>query len=201
METKLRNDPLGGLDTLVHNMNLRTADGYQLTFRDIAQYVASQSPAEHAQVRTANVQGAHDARIGQLTTQVSKLAAALQQMHSQQQYSQRYGQTRQGVDRFADTHPRLDELSDVIVQELRAGHTLENAYARANLLRPPTAAQTRNGNGNGAAAAQTRAPVDRSISGAPAGAAPNGRADRRTSKPGNRRDIIANAVRRAGGSL
>jgi hypothetical protein len=198
LETKLRQDPIGGLDVLVRNMNLRTADGQQITHRDIAHYLLSRSPEQQALTHTSNVQGAHDAHIQALTRQVAQLAGSLQQMHNQQQYTQRYGQTRQGVDRFAETHPRLDELGDTIVEELRAGHTLEQAYRRADLLRP-SAAQTR---GGGAGAAQTRS-VDRSISGAPAGAAAmNGRgAGRSAPSHNNRRDVIADAVRKARGSL
>lgn len=197
LETKLRKDPIGGLDVLVHNMNLRTSDGQQITLHDIAHYLLSRTPEQHALTRTSNVQGAHDAHINALTRQVSQLAGSLQQMHNQQQYAQRYTSTRQGVDRFAETHPRMDELGDTIVAELRAGHSLEQAYARANLLRPPSA-QTR----GAAPAAQTRG-VDRSISGAPGGAAANGRGNGRSnSAPShNRRDVIAAAVRTARGSL
>ena len=203
MENKLRSDPIGGLDVLVRNMNLRTADGQQITLPDIAHYVLSRTPEQHALTQTGNVTSAHNAQIAQLTQQVTQLTAALQHMHNQQQQRQRYNQTKRGVDRFAETHPRIDEagFSDVVVQELRAGHGLEQAYQRAQLLQPNVrpngvTAQTRP---NGAA--QTRT-VDRSISGAPSAAPSNGKAPRRAgAPPSNRRDVIAAAIRKANGSL
>jgi hypothetical protein len=68
------------------------------------------------------------------------LKQALQQMHTEQQYTY----TRGAVDQFADTHPRFDELGDLIETELKFGFDLDTAYRRAELLRPTTqAAQTR----------------------------------------------------------
>jgi hypothetical protein len=198
MENKLREDPIAGLDVLIHNMNLRTSDGYQLTLPDVARYVLSRTPEQHALTQSGNVQGAHNAQIAQLNQQVQQLTNALHHMHNQQQFAQRYTQTRHGVDRFAETHPRTDELAPAITQELRAGYSLEQAYQRATLLHPHPAAQTR---GPSPQPAQTRA-ADRSISGAPAGAPVSGRAARRPGvPPPSRRDIIANAVRRVNGSL
>jgi hypothetical protein len=202
MENKLRADPIGGLDVLVRNMNLRTADGQQITLADIAQYVLSRTPEQHAQLQTQNLTSAHNSHINQLTQQISQLAGVVQHMQARQQYRNQYRQMKRGVDRFAATHPRIDEpgFGDVVVQELKAGHRLDHAYARANLLHPPgrtaPAAQTR------APAAQTRAP-DRSISGSPAGAPAtfDVRTPRRGGQPPSRRDIIAHAVRRASGSL
>jgi len=202
MENKLRADPIGGLDVLVRNMNLRTADGQQITLADIAQYVLSRTPEQHAQMQTQNLTSAHNSHINQLTQQISQLAGVVQHMQARQQYRNQYRQMKRGVDRFAATHPRIDEpgFGDIVVQELRAGHQLDRAYARANLLHPPgrnaPAAQTR------APAAQTRAP-DRSISGSPAGAPAtfDVRTPRRAGQPPSRRDIIAHAVRRASGSL
>jgi TolA-binding protein len=159
----------------------------------------SRTPEQHALTQTGNVTSAHNAQIAQLTQQVTQLTAALQHMHNQQQQRQRYNQTKRGVDRFAETHPRIDEagFSDVVVQELSAGYGLKQAYQRAQLLRPNgVAAQTRP---NGAA--QTRT-VDRSISGAPSAAPSNGKAPRRAgAQPTNRRDVIAAAIRKANGSL
>jgi hypothetical protein len=196
MENKLRADPIGGLDVLVRNMNLRTPDGQQITLADIAQYVLSRTPEQHAQMQTQNLTSAHNSHINQLTQQISQLAGVVQHMQARQQYRNQYRQMKRGVDRFAATHPRIDEpgFGDIVVQELKAGHQLDHAYARANLLRPP---------GRTNPAAQTRAP-DRSISGSPAGAPAtfDGRTPRRAGQPPpSRRDIIAHAVRRASGSL
>jgi hypothetical protein len=197
MEQKLRSDPIGGLDVLVHNLNLRTEDGQQLGLRDIAHYVMSQTPEQHAAIQGRNVQGAQNVQLTQLAHTVGELANSVQQMHHQQAWAQRYGQMRGGVDRFAETHPRMDELSSVIVAELRAGHSLEKAYQRANLLHPANPA------------AQTRTPTvqhrqtDRSIHGAPDGGAgvPVRGAPQRNGKAPSRRDSIARAINRVNGSF
>jgi hypothetical protein len=93
-------------------------------------------------------------------------------------YQQRFAGTRAEVDKFAEQHPRFDELADQIRLELDLGFPLEQAYARADKLRPssaPQAAQTRT------TPAQTR---KTSISGAPDG---NGVANTRPSA-GQRRN-------------
>ena len=87
-------------------------------------------------------------------------------------------------------------LSDLIHREIQLGFNLDQAYQRAELLRPAThAAQTR----SATHAAQTRA-ADRSIHGAPAGAAAPGRV-RGNGKPPERREAILNAMRRVNGAL
>lgn len=45
--------------------------------------------------------------------------------------------TKVELDRFAKTHPRLDEVADVIEVLIRAGLTLELAYDVAVVLNPP----------------------------------------------------------------
>jgi hypothetical protein len=187
MEDKLRSDPIGGLDVIVNNLNLRTSDGRRITLPDIAWHVLNTSPDQHKTMQMGNAQTA----LGQQLLATQQQLAALAQQQRQMQYRQAFTRTRRGVDRFAETHPRLDELGTLIQQELRLGFDLPTAYRRAELLRPAThAAQTRT------ASAQTR-PIDRSISGAPESS--NGAARRRPS-PG-RREAIANAIRRANGSL
>jgi hypothetical protein len=110
----------------------------------------------------------------------------LAQMHTQQQFVY----TRSQVDQFADSHPRFDELGDLIEQELKFGFDLETAYRRAELFRPTThAAQTRT------PSAQTR-PADKSISGSPDVSPSNGAS--RSKKPVGRREAIQNAMRANG---
>jgi hypothetical protein len=194
MERKLRQDPIGGLDVIVDNLNLRTADGQKLTFRDLAYYYATQSPDQYQQVQSRNVQTAHDYQLMQLQQQNAQLAQQMQQML----YEQKYRHMRAGVDWFARAHPRLDELGPIIVQELQRGFNLKQAYDRADRLSPAQApaAQTR----TSARTAQTRT-TDRSIHGAPNGSVRNGAMRRAPDKPVGRREAVANAFKQARGSL
>jgi hypothetical protein len=193
MEQKLRSDPVGGLDMIVNNLNLRTPDGQKITFRDIAYHVLSQTPDQHKALQTQNQTTALSHQLGQLHSQNEALAQKVEQM----QYAQQFNYTRNEVDRFADTHPRFDELGDLIEYELKFGHDLETAYRRADLLRPTPAPQTRT------PAAQTRNP-DKSISGAPdGGPVTTGRRQQRQpgSKAPSRRDAIQDAINRVNGGL
>jgi hypothetical protein len=90
-------------------------------------------------------------------------------MHTVQQFHQ----TRSAVDQFADSHPRFDELGDLIQNEINLGFDLETAYRRAELLRPGTHAPQK-----GNPSAQTRT-TDRSISGAPSDVTASNAASRR----------------------
>jgi hypothetical protein len=189
MEEKLRTDPIGGLDVIVNNLNLRTPDGQKLGLRDIAWHVLNLTPEAHKTTQLQNSQTAVAQQMAQMRQQQEAIARNLQQLH----YERRFSQTRQGVDRFAETHPRLDELGDLIEKELRLGFNLPTAYRRAELLRPATSASPATTRG---APAQTRT-TDRSIHGAPDGAA-NGRT---RDRPIGRRDAIASAFQRARGSL
>jgi hypothetical protein len=186
METKLRADPIGGLDVIVNNLNLRTPEGQKLTFRDIAYHVLSQSPEQLKMLQQGNAQTAASHQIGALHQEIAGLKNHLAQMHTQQQFVY----TRSQVDQFADSHPRFDELGDLIEQELKFGFDLETAYRRAELFRPTThAAQTRT------PSAQTR-PADKSISGSPDVSPSNGAS--RPKKPVGRREAIQNAMRANG---
>lgn len=193
MERKLRADPIGGLDVIVDNLNLRTADGHKLGLRDLAYYIATQSPEAHRAVQSQNVMTAHDYQLAQLQQQNAQLAQQMQRLV----YEQKYRHMRAGVDWFARAHPRLDELGPIIVQELGRGFNLKQAYDRAELLSPKApAAQTR----NSARTAQTRT-TDRSIHGAPNGSVSNGSLRRAPDKPVGRREALANAFKQVRGSL
>jgi hypothetical protein len=188
MENKLRQDPVAGLDTIVYNLNLRTDAGQRITLRDIAWHVLNQTPEQQELLKNQNKVDAQAQQIGQLHQTVNKLVNGIQQM----QYQQTFAQTRAQLDRYADAKPRFDELSDLIEREIKLGFTLDQAYARADLLRPATqAAQTRT------PTAQTRTAA-KSISGAPAGPS-NGVA--RRDKPVGRREAILGAIKGANGSL
>jgi hypothetical protein len=189
MEQKLRQDVVGGLDVIVNNLNLRTQDGQRIGLRDIAYHVLSQSPEQLRQMQQGNQQTAASHQIGALHQEVVGLKQALQQMHTQQQFTY----TRSAVDQFAEQHPRFDELGELIEQELRFGFDLQTAYQRAEMLRPAQrTAQTR-----ATAPAQTR--TDKSISGAPDSGPSNGSA--RSDKKVGRRDAIQAAIRRVNGGI
>jgi hypothetical protein len=166
MEQKLRQDLVGGLDVLVQNLSraqgLRGANGGPLTIQDVAQHIVSMTPDQHQMVQQRNQQTSAEARIGELHQKVEQQNQLLNQMV----YQQRFNGTRAEVDKFAELHPRFDELADQIKLELDLGFPLEQAYARADKLRPSDrtqAAQTRT------TSAQTR---KTSISGAPDGGSP-----------------------------
>jgi len=189
IEQMLTEDPIAGLSKIVDNLNRQTSDGRRLTLRDIAHYLATQSPEGHQLLQARNQQQVQQHQMGRLYQSVNQLA------HQQQQliYGLRYNNTRGAVDRFAETHPRIDELGDDIKRELGFGYDLPTAYKRAALLKPAAHAdQTRT------TSAQTRH-VDRSISGAPAGPA-NG-SGRRPKASASVREAVANAQKRVNGSI
>jgi hypothetical protein len=191
MEQKLRSDPIGGIDIIISNLNLRTSDGKKLTSQDVAWHILNQSPEQNKLVQQQNAQTAQSHQIGQLHQMVQTLAKGIGQM----QYEKKFTNTRSALDQYANKHPRFDELGDLIEHEIKLGFDLDTAYRRAELLRPSThAAQTRT------QAPQTRSP-DRSIHGAPAGGPQKNGHARRTEKPVGRREAIANAMKRANGSL
>lgn len=156
IEHKLRNDPIGGLDLIVNNLNLQASDGRRLGLRDIAWHVLNQTPEQLQLTQGGNALAAQAAQLAQMRQDQAALAQHLQHMH----YQQRFTQERGTVDRFAETHPRLDELGPIIERELKLGFDLPTAYRRAELLAPAThAAETRSN--------QQRPQPDRSIRGAP----------------------------------
>ena len=192
METKLRADPIAGLDVIIHNLDLKDPEtGRRLGLRDISYYVLNQSPEQLQQMQNANTQQAAAHQIGALHQEIVGLKETLQQWQTEKQFTQ----TRGAIDQYAVSHPRFDELADLIEKEVKLGFDIDQAYARAALLRPAThAAQTRT------TPAQTR-PVDRSISGAP-GVAPSDGASRRPQKPSaSPRDAVYNALRRVNGVI
>jgi len=190
MEKLLRAEPFRAFDTITNNLNLRSPDGQKLTFRDLAWAYLNQTPEQHRMAQGENAQTAQSHQIGQLHSMVNTLAQGIQEM----QYERKFTHTRSALDRYADTHPRFDELGDLIEQEIKFGFDVDTAYRRALLLRPATAAQTRT------TTAQTRTDPDRSIHGAPANGPANG-AQRRNGKPPERREAIARAIKHVNGSL
>jgi hypothetical protein len=188
MEDKLRADPIGGIDVIISNLNLRTEDGQRLGSRDVAYEILRRSPEQHQLMQAQNGQAAQAQRLAMMEQRQRALEHHNAQMYHQQQFVYTRGQ----VDRFAETHPRLDELGAAIERELKLGFDLPTAYRRADLLYPAgsatQAAKTRNTPG------ETRA--DRSITGAPDRSL-NGGPRRKPSA--NPREAVANAMRLLGG--
>lgn len=194
MEHKLRTDVVGGLDTIVNNLNLRAPDGRKITLQDIAHHILTRTPDQQKLMQSQNVQMAQSHQLQQM----AERQAGLENQLARMQHVEQFRHTRGAVDQYAEDHPRFDELADLIENEIKFGFDLDTAYRRAELLRPARAAQTRNGNGT---AAQTRA-SDRSISGAPdGGTSSNGASRGKGGKPVGRRTAIQNAIKRVNGSL
>ena len=200
MELKIREDLVGGLDVVVQNaarnQGLTGPHGGLLTLRDVANHVVNMTPEQHQMTQQRNFQQSSEQRLGQVQQQVEQQNQVLNQIL----YQQKYTYTRAQVDQFAETHSRFDELGDLVKSELDLGFSLEQAYARADRLRPSDgthAAQTRT------QSAQTR---KTSISGAPDGTGRNSGntrpsdGQRRTNgeaKHPSRREALAKAYRRA----
>jgi len=185
IEAKLREDPIGGLEVIVHNLNLQTPDGQKLTLRDLAWHHLNQTPEQQQLIQQRNEAQATRLQLEQMRREQQAIANE----HRRMQYVQHFQMTRGAVDQYADQRPRFDELGPLIHREIQLGFSLDEAYRRAELLAGPstTAAQTR-----AQTPAQTRTP-DRSISGAPAGGpATNGA---RGSKPVSRKDALSHAFR------
>src|SRR5262249_49028539 len=123
MEQYLRGAPLPALERLVYNMNLRTQDNRQITFRDLAWHYINQTPEQLQAAQTQTAQVAQSHQIAQIRHQ----QAALAQNQARAQYQLGFAHTRREVDRFAETHPRLDELIPAIKRELMFGFDLPTA--------------------------------------------------------------------------
>lgn len=204
MELKLREDMIGGLDVIVQNcarsQGLVGRHGGPLTLRDVCEHVISMTPEQHQMTQQRNLQQSSEQRLGQVQQQVEQQNQVLNQIL----YQQKYTYTRSQVDQFAETHPRFDELADLVKSELDLGFTLEQAYVRADRLRPSDgthAAQTRT------QSAQTR---KTSISGAPDGSGRTGntrpsdgqrRSANGEAKHPTRREALERAIRRAGNGV
>jgi hypothetical protein len=105
MEQKLRSDLIGGLDTIVNNLNIPRTDGQKATLVDVAAHILNQSPEQHRLTAQSNAQVAQNHQIGALHQEIAGLKGALNQMHNGQQFAY----LRQGIDQYAATHPRIEE--------------------------------------------------------------------------------------------
>jgi hypothetical protein len=185
IEDKLRSDPIGAFEVITHNLNLQTPDGQKLGFRDLCWHALNQTPEQQQLIAQRNEAQATRLQLEAMRREQQALVNEMRRA----QYVQHFQTTRGAVDQYADQRPRFDELGDLIHREIQLGFSLDEAYRRAELLRPgTTAAQTRQ-----TTPAQTRTP-DRSISGAPSGGL-NGANGARTGKPVSRKDALEHAFR------
>lgn len=124
LERTLLSDPERGLQMV--------ADYAGINLREYASKLLNQTPEE--------IQGNQDNTIRELRTE---LAALKQQLGgvSQTIEQQRVSQTEAEVRKFADEHPRFDELADDIKFFLQSGRTqdLSEAYELAERLNPAPA--------------------------------------------------------------
>jgi hypothetical protein len=160
MEQKLRGDLIGGLDEIVAN-----ATGGKASLRDVAAHVMGQTP-EQAQSQS-------DATIRELKQTVAQLqqqvGGVVQTVTQQREHS-----TLQEVTKFADTHPRFEELADDIGFFMKSGRAkdLSEAYQLAERLNPAPAKATAEPAASSAPAAKPDLSVQpdkgqKSINGAP----------------------------------
>jgi hypothetical protein len=133
IEKKLREDPIGGLDQIVYNLNLTDPQtGKRIDLRDVSYSVLSQTPEQLQATQTNNAQQATQHQMGAVLQKLERL----ENEHRQMQYNAQHAYTRSAIDQFALSHPRLDELGKVVEQELKFGFDLETAYRRAEALYP-----------------------------------------------------------------
>ena len=128
IEDLLRRDPIGGLDTICRNLGS--------SLREVAEKVLGQTPDEHRAQSDQTINGLRG-EINQLKNALGQVTGSVKQQMQTQAMNE--------INAFAETHPRFDELSETIAAEIDAGHSLKEAYRRAELLNPAPVApvQTR----------------------------------------------------------
>lgn len=95
--------------------------------RDYAAHILGQTPDQ--------VQSQQDATIAELRQEISGLKQQLGGV-TQSVQTQREQAALQEVNKFATDHPRFEELADIIVEEMKHGYSLQDAYDRAERLNP-----------------------------------------------------------------
>lgn len=173
MENALRQDPRRGIEAIANNMGL-TLDQFMAK-------VQGQQPGQA---------DAKDQQILELRREIQNLQGQFGQV-SQTVQQQREQAVMNDVTRFAQEHPRFDELAGEIARLIQTGYAsdLSDAYEKAERLNPapqpaPQPAQP-------PAPAQTRQP--RSVTGAPGGGS-----NPRPAPSANRREAIERGLRAAG---
>jgi TolA-binding protein len=124
MENKIRADMLGGLDEIVSN-----ASNGKLSLRDVAAHIMGQTPEQN--------QSQSDATIRELKQTVARLEQQVGGV-TQTITQQRENATLQEVTKFAEAHPRFEELAEDIGFFMQSGRAkdLSEAYTLAERLNP-----------------------------------------------------------------
>lgn len=130
MENKIRADMLGGLDEIVAN-----ASNGKLSLRDVAAHIMGQTPEQN--------QSQSDATIRELKQTVARLQEQVGGV-TQSITQQRENATLQEVTKFAEAHPRFEELAEDIGFFMQSGRAkdLSEAYTLAERLNPAPAQAT-----------------------------------------------------------
>jgi hypothetical protein len=123
IDALLRKDPIAGLERICGNL--------KLSLRDVAAHVMGQKPDEMASKHERTIAELRQT-VQQLQRQVGGVTKSIEQQRSEA--------IVQNVATFAASHPRFDELSEAIHQEIGHGYDLATAYERAERLNPAPAA-------------------------------------------------------------
>lgn len=127
MENKIRGDLFGGLDAVVQQ-----ATNGKYSLRDVAAHVMGQTPEQN--------QSQSDATIRELKQTVARLEEQVGGV-TQTFKQQREQSTLAEVTKFAEAHPRFEDLADDIGFFMQAGRAkdLSEAYTLAERLNPAPA--------------------------------------------------------------
>lgn len=131
-ERALMTDPAKGLRVLTERMGLSP--------RDVMTIFGGQAQGQVQQTRN----DPKDTEIATLRRELESIKGTMQ--------TQTRAQTERQLQEFAQTHPRMDELSEEIARQITAGFDLSEAYDRAERLNPLPTITT-----DTVATAQTRA--------------------------------------------
>lgn len=124
MENHLRKDLVGGLDLICSRMGV--------SLKDVAAHILGKTPDQNASQQDALIRELRN-EISTLKQQVGGVTQTIQQ--------QREASTLQEVTKFAQEHPRFEELSDDIAFFMKSGRAkdLSEAYELAERLNPAPA--------------------------------------------------------------
>ncbi len=181
LETKLRQNPLEGLQDVVANLNLKKSDGTLVTLRDVAASIMGQSPDQSTSRQESTIQ-----RLSMQLQQVNEQLAGLSTHVEGQRQQAKVSSAESEWSSFQREYPRARELENDIASFLTkypapdnmpVKERLADAYAWA-VAKSPNGAHTASFS-NGAhtadpSLAQTQAALpnpagQKSISGAPGG--------------------------------
>jgi hypothetical protein len=130
MENKLRTDLTGGLDEIVQQ-----ATNGKYSLRDVAAHIMGQTPEQNQSQDSATIRELKQT-VARLQEQVGGVTQTFQQ--------QREHATLQEVTKFAEAHPRFEDLAEDIGFFMQSGRAkdLSEAYTLAERLNPAPAQAT-----------------------------------------------------------